>query len=147
MGFAYKIADGGAVYFITCTVNKRVDVFTRKLYTDIITESLNYCVDNKGLIIYGYVIMSNHVHLLVQAKEENLSDILRDFKKFTSQTILRAIEENKNESRRNWMLWLFKETDENKKVTYQFCNLIIIPSYVINCHSCGKSLSTYITIL
>ena len=68
----------------------------------------------------GYVIMSNHVHLLMQAKEENLSDIVRDSKKFTSQTIIRTLEENKNESRRNWMLWLFKETDENKKVSYQF---------------------------
>ena len=120
MGFAYKIADGGGVYFITCTVNKWVDIFTRKIYTDIVVNSLNHCTENKGLIIYGYVIMSNHVHLLIQAKEENLSDILHDFKKFTSQTIIRTLEENKNESRRNRMLWLFKETDENKKVSYQF---------------------------
>ena len=101
MGYAYKIADGGAVYFITCTVNKWVDIFTGKIYTDIVVDSLNFCVENKGLIIYGYVIMSNHVHLLIQAKEENLSDILRDFKKFTSQPIIRTLEENKNESRRN----------------------------------------------
>lgn len=120
MSYAYKIEDGGAVYFITYTVNKWVDIFTRKMYADIIADSLNYCVDNKGLIIYGYVIMSNHVHLLIQGKEENLSDIIRDFKKFTSQTVIRTIEQNKNESRRNWMLWLFKETDENKKVSYQF---------------------------
>lgn len=100
--------------FVTCTVNKWVNVFTRKIYTDIAVESLNYCSQNKGLIIYGYVIMSNHVHLLLQAKEENSSDVLRDFKKFTSQTIIRTVEEHKNESRRNWMLWLFKETDEKK---------------------------------
>ena len=120
MGYAYKISDGGAVYFITCTVNKWVDVFTRKIYSDIITDSLNYCSDSKGLIIYGYVIMSNHVHLLIQGKEENLSDIIRDFKKFTSQTIIRTIEESKTESRKDWMLWLFKETDKNKKVSFQF---------------------------
>jgi REP element-mobilizing transposase RayT len=101
MGYAYRIGDGGAVYFITCIVNKWVDVFTRKMYTDIVVDSLNYCAENKGLIIYGYVLMSNHVHLLLQAKEENLSDVLRDFKKFTSQTIIRTVEENKNESRRN----------------------------------------------
>ena len=80
MGFAYKIADGGEVYFITCTANKWVDIFTRKIYTDIEVNSLNHCRENKGLIIYGYVIMSNHVHLLIQAKEENLSDILRDLR-------------------------------------------------------------------
>lgn len=101
MGFAYKITDAGAVYFITCTVNKWVDIFTRRIYSDIVVNSLNHCTVNKGLIIYGYVIMSSHVHLLLQAKEENLSDILRDFKKFTSQTIIRTLEENKNESRKN----------------------------------------------
>jgi hypothetical protein len=60
MGFAYKIADGGAVYFITCTVNKWVDIFTPKIYVDIVVDSLNHCTANKGLIIYGYIIMSNH---------------------------------------------------------------------------------------
>ncbi len=52
MGYAYRIADGGAVYFITCTVNKCIDIFTRKIYAEIIVDSLNYCVDRKGLIIY-----------------------------------------------------------------------------------------------
>ena len=33
MGFAYKMADAGAVYFINCLVNKGVDIFTRKTYT------------------------------------------------------------------------------------------------------------------
>jgi putative transposase len=121
MGYAYKISDKGGVYFITCTVVNWVDVFTRKQYADIMTDSLNYCVYNKGLIIYGYVIMSNHLHLLVQAPE-NLSDVLRDFKKFTSQSIIRAIEDNKTESRRNWMLWLFKVagSDNSNNIKYQF---------------------------
>jgi REP element-mobilizing transposase RayT len=122
MAYAYKISDKGAVYFITCTVVNWVDVFTRKQYVEIVIDSLNFCVDNKGLIIYGYVLMSNHLHLLVQAKEENLSDIVRDFKKFTSQSIIRAIEDNKNESRRNWMLWLFKVagSDNSNNTKYQF---------------------------
>ncbi len=121
MGYAYKISDKNAIYFVTCTVVNWVDVFTRKQYVEIIIESLNYCVHHKGLIVYGYVIMSNHLHLLIQAPEENLSDVLRDFKKFTSQSIIRSIEENTIESRKNWMLWLFKVTPgENSNIKYQF---------------------------
>ena len=101
MAYGYSISDQGSVYFITCTAVNWVDVFTRKQYADIIIDSLNYCTDKKGLIVYGYVIMSNHIHLLVQARHENMSDILRDFKKFTSQTILRAIEDSKTESRKS----------------------------------------------
>lgn len=53
--------------------------------------------------------MSNHVHLIVSAKNNNLSDILRDFKKFTSRQIIKAIQNNEHESRRDWMLNLFKK--------------------------------------
>ncbi len=61
-------------------------------------------MENKGLIMYGYGIMSNRLHLLFLPKDENLLDILPDFKKFTPQTIIRTLEQNKNESRRNWIL-------------------------------------------
>ncbi len=42
--------------------------------------------------------MSNHIHLLVQARNEDMSDLLRAFKKFTSQTIIKVIKENMQES-------------------------------------------------
>jgi len=64
------------------------------------------------MIVYGYVIMSNHVHLVVQSSEGKLSDLLRDFKKFTANTILRKIQ-NEPESRREWMLERFKLATES----------------------------------
>jgi len=52
--------------------------------------------------------MTNHVHLMVRAIEGHLlQDILRDFKKFTSKTILQAIAQNPRESRREWLLKQF----------------------------------------
>jgi REP element-mobilizing transposase RayT len=122
MAYSYNITDQGAVYFITCTVVNWVDVFTRKDYADIVEDSINFCIQKKGLIVYGYVIMSNHIHLLIQARNNNLSDILRDFKKFTSQRITNAIETNEKESRKRWILWLFKQADnkEAKQISYQF---------------------------
>jgi putative transposase len=110
MGFAYKITDQQAVYFVTATVVQWIDVFTRPLYADMVLESLRFCQKNKGLCIYGWVIMSNHLHMICSCKDGfDLSDTLRDFKKFTSTTIVDAIENNKRESRRNWMLWLLKQ--------------------------------------
>ncbi len=55
--------------------------------------------------------MSNHIHLIVQSKEGKLSDLIRDFKKFTSKNILEAIQ-TEPESRREWMLDLFKKATE-----------------------------------
>jgi putative transposase len=58
--------------------------------------------------------MSNHVHLIVSVKNENLSDILRDFKKFTSKQVIAAITKNENESRKEWMLAIFKVQAEKE---------------------------------
>jgi REP element-mobilizing transposase RayT len=103
-GDRYKIANQNATYFLTLTVIDWVDLFTRKEYCVIITDSLNYCIKEKGLIIYAYVIMSNHVHLVCSVKEPNkLSNVLRDLKKHTSKQFIKKMDEI-NESRKEWLL-------------------------------------------
>jgi putative transposase len=118
----YKIRNQSAVHFITFAVAEWVDVFTRKEYWDIVLESIKYCQDNKGLLLHCWCIMSNHLHLIISAKNHDLSDILRDFKKFTSKQIIKAIEENQHESRRDWMLRVFREQGEmnSRNKNYQF---------------------------
>ncbi len=100
----YKIRNQHAVHFITFAVSEWVDVFTRKAYRDIVLDSIRFCQKEKGLLLHSWCIMSNHVHLIISAKDGNLSDVLRDFKKFTSKQFIKAIEDNKQESRREWML-------------------------------------------
>lgn len=70
-------------HFVTATVVVWVDVFTRKNYRDIVIDCLDFCMTNKAMALYGYIIMSNHIHLVVQSGDGHLSDLLRDFKKFT----------------------------------------------------------------
>jgi len=111
----YQIKDQNGIHFITFAVVDWVDVFTRKDYANLVVESLQYCQKEKGLMIYGWCLISNHLHLIIAAAEgSTLFAILRDFKKFTSATILKAIEQNSQESRRNWMLWLFRAAGEIK---------------------------------
>jgi len=117
----YIIRDQSKTHFITATVVDWVDVFSRKTYRDCVIESLEFCIQNKGMILYGYVIMSNHIHLIIQSNNSKLSDLIRDFKKFTAKTILHKIE-TEPESRADWMLKRFefacKSHSRNEK--YQF---------------------------
>jgi putative transposase len=107
-GDRYFISDQQAIYFVTFTVVGWIDVFTRKEYKIEIVDSLNYCIENKGLKVYAWCLMSNHIHLIVQAKEgHRISDIIRDFKKFTAKRILQLIE-TEPETRRDWMLNQFE---------------------------------------
>ena len=78
------------LYFITLTVVEWVDVFTRKEYKDFLIDNLRHCQENKGLQIYAYVIMTNHIHMIARSEEgKKLSDIIRDFKTYTSKSFIK----------------------------------------------------------
>jgi len=113
MGHKYAIYNQQAIHFITFAVVQWVDVLSRPEVKDIVIDSLRHCQKEKGLDLHAYVIMSNHVHLIASARENyRLSDILRDLKKFTSKRIYEFAQESTQESRKNWMLWLFKSNGQ-----------------------------------
>ncbi|MBS1584435.1 MAG: transposase [Bacteroidetes bacterium] len=121
MSSRYKVHDDQLPHFVTSTVIGWVDALTRDLYKDIICESLVYCTEEKGLLLHAWVIMSNHIHLVVSAKDGYaISAIMRDFKKHTSKTILEAIENNIQESRRTWMLNMFGYAGRNNNSNKDF---------------------------
>ncbi len=93
-GFKIRNQAGNSYFYLSYYIVEWVDVFTRKLYKDHIIEDLRYCQEEKGLIVYAWCIMSNHIHLIVAAKNNNLSDLLRDFKKYTSKKIFKSIASN-----------------------------------------------------
>jgi putative transposase len=118
----YNIRNQAAIHFITFAVVEWADVFTRKDYSDIVLDSIRYCQSEKGLLLHCWCIMSNHLHLIASAKNHDLSDVLRDFKKFTSKKLIAAIEDNPKESRKGWMLRIFREQGEKntRNKEYQF---------------------------
>lgn len=76
----YVIREQTLPHFITATVVDWVDVFTRKCYKEVVIDCFDFCIKNKGMVLYSYVIISNHIHMIVQSNEGKLSDLLRDFK-------------------------------------------------------------------
>lgn len=112
MGFEYRVKDQYGQYFVTFTVHQWVDVFTREEYIDIFLESVRYCQLNKGLQVYGWVIMTNHIHMIISSDKEKLSSIIRGLKKYTATKIIESISNNEKESRKSWLLWLLKKGDK-----------------------------------
>ncbi|MBN8643483.1 MAG: transposase [Flavobacteriales bacterium] len=120
MSTKYKATNTEEAYFITITTVGWIDVFTRLNQKEIIIKALNYCQQNKGLEIYAYCLMSSHIHLLCKATNGYvLSDVMRDFKKFTSKNIIKAII-NEPESRREWLLDYFQKACKHLKREQQF---------------------------
>ena len=88
-----SIMDHQACSYITFNTVDWVDIFIRPTYKEIVVDSLNYFIRNRGLIVYSWCLMTNHLHLLARSNEKGgLALIERDFKKTTTQKILEAID-------------------------------------------------------
>lgn len=112
MSRKYKFYNKEGLYFISFATVNWIDVFIREQYFNIIVESLDFCRKNKGMEIYCWCIMPSHIHLIFRAKENNPGDIIRDFKKHTSKILQKEINNNNRESRKEWMLWMFKRAGQ-----------------------------------
>jgi putative transposase len=111
MSEKYKFRDKDGIYFITPTIVCWVDLFSKKEYCKIILDSLRHCQKEKGLIIHAWCIMTSHLHLIVSSKKDNLENILRDFKSYTSKSIVKQIKDG-NDSRKEWILDILKSKAE-----------------------------------
>jgi REP element-mobilizing transposase RayT len=118
----YKIRNQKEIHFVSFAVVEWVDVFTRKEYRDTLLDSLRFCQESKQLRLHGWCVMSSHVHLLASSGIYDLSGTSRDFKKFTSRKIIAAIINSKQESRRTWMIEIFRQAGRtnSRNEDYQF---------------------------
>jgi len=119
----YKFHNPEGLYFVSFAVVGWLDVFTRNEYKDLVLESLEYCQNNKGMEVHAWCIMTNHVHLIFRSiKGQQPELLLGDLKRFTSRNVVKAIQENPRESRREFLLDYFKNeaAKSSNSTNYQF---------------------------
>ena len=81
----YRITDPKLPHFVTCTVLHWIPVFTRPATVDIILDSLRF-LKQDGVKVYAYVILENHLHLVVQSQQLD-RDLVR-FKSYTAKQLI-----------------------------------------------------------
>ena len=101
--------------FFTATCLNWTDVLRQDQYKDIVIDSLRFMVRNERAIVYAFVIMTNHIHLVWQFIGQHQREaVQRDFLKFTSQQILKDLRNKKstlqlellvNASDRKFQVW------------------------------------------
>jgi putative transposase len=102
----YKLSETEGLYFVTSTIVGWIPVFTGKEFFDIIIDSLNYCRSHKGLRVYSFVILDNHIHLVVSGP--HLSQTIKEFKSYTAREIIRTAKAAGNK-------WLLGQLESFKK--------------------------------
>lgn len=120
MNSKYKVGEDAIPHFVTFSVVGWIDVFSREQYKELFVESLKYCQEKKGMVLHAWVIMTNHLHLIISSNDNKLEHIVRDLKKFTIKQIIKAIQENNTESRKESMLNIFSYTGKNNNNNKEF---------------------------
>jgi len=122
MSRKYKFLNKEGLYFVSFATVNWVDVFIRPIYNDIIVDSLGYCQSQLGMELYCWCIMPSHIHLIYSAKEGNPEIVLGRFKEYTAKQLIKTISQNIQESRKEWLLWMFKRAaaKSSNNTNYQF---------------------------
>ena len=91
----YRITSDAAVNFVTFSVVDWLPVFVSEATCRIITDSLNFCHERKGLCTNAYVIMPTHMHAMLFNRNfdaEQLEKAITDFRKFTGRSLCDFLE-------------------------------------------------------
>jgi len=117
----YKFYNPEGVYFISFAVVDWLDVFIRNEYKNIIIDSLHYCQKEKGMEIFAWCIMTSHIHLIFRSAGKQKPELsIGDFKRFTSKAIVKAIIENPQESRKEFLLEQFRKAGNRSSNVNQY---------------------------
>jgi len=92
---SYRVfTDKNYPYFVTWTIVDWLPIFAEPAYCHIILDSLNYLRASKKTELNAFVIMLTHVHAILWPDDViHLSDVIRDFKRFTSRKISQLAEQ------------------------------------------------------
>ena len=104
MANRFKVVTGGPYpHFVTQSIVRWYPVFISGPYFKIMRDSLNYLRENRDVLVHAYVIMPTHIHVILTAMKDDLSAVIRDFKRFTARSIEKQAEEDGNKL----LTWLF----------------------------------------
>jgi REP element-mobilizing transposase RayT len=82
----YRFGEDEYPYFITCTINGWLPVFTRNETAEIILDSWRHLQKNDGLVLFAYVILENHIHWI--ARCDGIEKVVGRFKSFTPRRVI-----------------------------------------------------------
>jgi len=137
----YKITQIDAPYFITLTVLHWIPEFTRPATVSIPLDYLTFLM-HQGLKVHAYVILENHLHLVVQSPQLD-KDIAR-FKSFTARQLLTHLTQHGVKIILDQLAFYKKAHKSDRK--YQFWQEGVHPELIQNEAMMRQKLNTYIKI-
>lgn len=91
--------DPHHLYFVTTSCVQRYHLLRRGVAKRLVVDTLD-CMRLRGRIkLYAFVVMPNHLHLIVQCRAEDpLADVIRDLKKHIADRLVRQYRAEGNQT-------------------------------------------------
>jgi putative transposase len=126
MSRKYKFYNKEGLYFVSFATVYWIDIFIRENYCSIIIDALKFYIQDR-LELFAYCIMPSHIHLIFRDKQNEPEKLLGNIKRYTSNKIQEAIDNNPEESRKGWLIWMMKRaasktSNVNKRMLWQHHN-------------------------
>jgi REP element-mobilizing transposase RayT len=107
--------DPDHLYFITTKAVDYVHLFQRDLVKRLLVDTLDCVHLRKQMTLYAFVIMPNHIHLIVQCPPEKpVKDLIRDYKKHSTDRLIRQYQVENNQQALNFLATQVTRPDKQK---------------------------------
>ena len=105
------------LYFVTTKAERHAHIFTRESIIRIILDSLHFLLTSGRIKLFVFVIMPNHIHLMGKFSQEYaLSDMMRDFKRYTARQIIRQFKAKEESPKLELLQNLNRDSRQEYKV-------------------------------
>ena len=102
----HSIHDPTHLYFVTASVVEWIPLFKYPKYTEIILNSLSWMQKEKRLLLFAFVIMPTHAHVIIKPEKETIGEVVQQFGSFTAHEILKKARED---GKTDWLKTLEQE--------------------------------------
>jgi len=106
-----SIHDPTHLYFVTATVVEWIPLFKRSKYTEVILSSLTWMQKEKRLLLFAFVIMPTHAHILIKPENQTIGEAAQQFGSFTAHEILKKVRED---GKTDWLKIFEKEKRDQR---------------------------------
>jgi putative transposase len=103
------------LYFVTSSAVQHRHLFRRDVIKRLVVDSLDCIRLRERLKLYVFVIMPNHLHVIIQCRTEDpLADVMRDLKKHIADRLIRHYQVEGNQSALDFLASAVTRSDKQR---------------------------------
>jgi REP element-mobilizing transposase RayT len=85
------------LYFITASISGWKHLLAEPKYIKIVLDSLVWLQKEKRILLFAFVIMPSHLHMILKPENKTISNVLQDFGSYTAHAFLQELRKDKQD--------------------------------------------------